>query len=371
MYEMTWHDHCDFWVDKIEYMDMNRAYYLFSDPDRRDSTLKEIIDQCASVERTYGNKIVAWFQSDEPRRCSFRAHQAVNNACRDVLQYPAISPIWQVPERSDVFHWAQTGQPQILDIDPYCFSGEGKFSWGGPQDELDSLSILLENGYQAAQNTPHGAVDLHVTLQAFEQWREITIRQQKKRIVKRRNPNRAEIFAETFMALAHGARGISFFHYWTSPKNISKPDSLFGLVDTVLDHSGPKYTEKWQAVQDIFNYLDNTGDILLSLERDTAFCAINGGFISPLSNVYFEEEVQDSAWIEVGQFHTTQGDTDYVILVNRRTNAVRHITIDMDTEGRYTFSDIYHGKRFASCKGRIKKIPFKAGEGRIFRIEPK
>jgi hypothetical protein len=184
-----------------------------------------------------------------------------------------------------------------------------------------------------------------------------------------RIPRRSEIFAGAYIALAHGAKGISFFKYRTNKADAE--DSMHGLVNKDYEHPvGPPwyYNERWEAVRDLYAELGAMGDVLKTLQRDAAFCAKDGGFIAPLTNVYFEEESRGSAWIEVGQFH--DAEANYLILVNRRTDADRHVVVEMDLTGESILEDIYTGEEFASTNGQFTGIPFDAGAGRVFRIVP-
>jgi hypothetical protein len=133
------------------------------------------------------------------------------------------------------------------------------------------------------------------------------------------------------------------------------------------------YNEKWLAVQEIFAQLDSIGDTLLGLKRRTAFCAKDGGYLLPLQQVYFEEEPGwANAYIEVGQFTDTLTETqNYLVLVNRRTNADRHITVKTGLGPNYTYAlrDLYTQERFISSRGEFYWIPFDSGQGRVFKLE--
>ena len=215
----------------------------------------------------------------------------------------------------------EQGKPPILDVDIYPFRGDSQ--WGGTQDELDTLSRRLERAYQAGKSAIGGPIDLHFTGQASALWDESGGHYDFD------YPSRADILAETFIALAHGAKGINFFKY-RSFYSTKSGDSTMGIVDLNGSRANPPFSIMYKAVHGVFTYLDSVGDILLTLERDTAYCVYTdnitfGSELLPITNIEFEDDDED--YIEVGQFHTTQGDTDYVIIVNRRTDADRHINI--------------------------------------------
>jgi len=96
LYTVDWKNRCDFWVDWVEFYDMNRGRYLFTDQDTRDSVLALIAYQCDSLEGLYGNILAGWKQSDEPIRSSFDAHGVVNLMARDSLDYPPVTPFAQL-----------------------------------------------------------------------------------------------------------------------------------------------------------------------------------------------------------------------------------------------------------------------------------
>jgi len=60
---------------------------------------------------------------------------------------------------------------------------------------------------------------------------------------------------------------------------------------------------------------------------------------------------------------------DYLILVNRRTDNDRHITVKTDKTGNWALCDIYTQEKFISSTGDFYAIPFDSGEGRVFRLE--
>ncbi len=343
LYRLEWSGKCDFWVDWIKFMDMQRGYYLFYDPEVTKSVLHLISDQCRKVEAGNETKLAGWKQSDEPLRSSFRAHGVINDMARDSLKFPPITPFNQGywGRRPDLF--VRLARPQILDTDIYPYRAGGQV---GSQAELDTLAFKLEQAYQACQDT----IPFHVTAQAHQHQNEV------------RAPLRAEILAESYMALAHGAKGIAYFKY------ISNPPVSFGLVDVNCNHDQKFYDERWQAVHDVFAMLDSVGNLLLSLQRDTAYCVSdNPAFLPPVTGIHFTEN--DTAYIEVGQFHDPRGNK-YLIVVNRRTEAERHLEISVATKRRTEalLQDVYTGEEYKSLSGKFSGISFQAGQGRIFKI---
>jgi hypothetical protein len=123
--------------------------------------------------------------------------------------------------------------------------------------------------------------------------------------------------------------------------------------------------EKFQAVSDVFAQVDSLGSTLSSLTLVHAGCAKDGGFHSPVTDISFEES--DTDYIEFGQF--TYGGSDYLILVNRRTDADRHVTVNTNKTGAWALRDLYTQERFVSSTGDFEWIPFDSGQGRVFKVE--
>jgi len=95
LYQLEWYDKCDFWVDWVEFMDRDRAYYLFYHDEEgyytfRDSLVNDIIiPECQAIETAHGNVLMGWHQSDEPIRSAFQAHGVVNEYLKQHKNPPA------------------------------------------------------------------------------------------------------------------------------------------------------------------------------------------------------------------------------------------------------------------------------------------
>jgi hypothetical protein len=85
-YKILYCDHVKTWIDWIEYMDMERAYYLFYNDSIQNATLDTIITQCSEIEQEHGADMVAWLQADEPRRNNFWACGVINDMAREALK---------------------------------------------------------------------------------------------------------------------------------------------------------------------------------------------------------------------------------------------------------------------------------------------
>jgi hypothetical protein len=258
LYRVKWMDRCNFWVDYIKFMDMDRAYYLFYSEALQESVLAYAATQCGDLEAIYGDTLAGWKQSDEPIRSSFRAHGVVNDWAPDHLQYPSLTPFALTNNMSrNPALFALFGKPPILDTDIYSFGGADSI---GNQVELDTLAKRLERAYDACGDS----IPLCFTGQVHSWYKDGAWAV--------RDPMPPEIYAETYMALAHGAKGITFYKY-TSNQPVGTSYG-FGLVDTSYQHpyGAPHFFgEKWDAVQLVFSQLDAIGGTLLELEREAAY----------------------------------------------------------------------------------------------------
>ncbi len=337
------------YIDWVEYMDMEQAYPLVWNDSLKNITVAAIRTQCRELlASSGGGAIVGWSQSDEPWRMTYRAHGIVNDslAADDSLRGHWPQTVLNVSGYKRPDHFINVAHPRVFDVNRYVFADPnlGPSHYLGSQVELDSLASMLSWSAQVCPDT----VPLYYT-GSVTYWPGDT-----------RHPKRSEIFAQAFMALAYGAKGIHFYKYTSDTANGSQ-----GLVDVNYSHNSAPFAEKWQAVRDVFTQLDSLGETLQDLILDTAYCAKNGGFQPPIDSVRFSES--DTNFIEVGQF--LDADTTYLILVNRRTNADRHITVKTELTGTWALRDLYTQERFVSSTGNFEWIPFDSGQGRVFKVE--
>jgi hypothetical protein len=354
-YDVQWFGNCDIWIDYIEYMDMERAYSLFYDNWYRDRTVDAIVSESRAIEEQYGDMIFGWIQSGEPVRASFRAHRLVSEMVAPQLSKPLLTTFNQTQYENGAL-FVDMADPAIFVTDQYLFRDDDKLKG---QEELDSLASSIEAAYQAtrAQDPP---VNLWVTLQG--QLGIINYYKGSPTFTRLRTPTCGELFAETYIALAHGAKGIGFWKYTSTPRS-QWTDFYEGLLDTLHQP-----TEKWKIVKKINTQLDALGDLLLSLERDTAYCAYDGVFVPPVAKVEFKNDRRD--YIEIGQFHDPQG-IPYLILVNRRTNKDRYIDLCLTDSYRnrgVILEDLYTGEKFIGNGCKFPGIFFEPGQGRVFKI---
>jgi hypothetical protein len=350
IYKVYWPGQVNLWVDYLEYTDQNSAEPLINLATRA-ATLDAIYQQCDSIEQSDINQVIAgWIQSDEPRRPSFTAHGLINDyLIQHGIQMPQTiqNPLWS----HDYKNFVHRAKPRVLIEDYYRLRDDYNL---GDQTELQMFCDSIEVVHQAAEDV---GIPFYAMIQAHY---EAPIGSS---IVGNRDPSASEIFAQAYIALAHGAKGIFVYKY------TSDPPKSYGLVDTTYNHPNTeaiKYNDKWHAVKELYAQLDSIGDYLLDLDRVAAYCCTNPDFHSPVMGISFTDA--STPYIEVGQFQDSQ-DADYFIVVNRKTDADKHINIETNKTGLWALRDLYTQERYLSSTGNFKGIPIKAGEGRVFKFE--
>ena len=361
---------CDIYIDQIEYMDKEQAYPLFWSDATRQIALDSVKTECERLmgrATGYGAQIRGWIIFDGIARETMPIVQSIallNDslfARDDSLEgnEPRSPVCMNLNEDSRLWYYFNQSHARVTD--PYMYP----FFAGNPlgcQAELDSFSAQVEEAYQ---RTIAAGGEMVFMLQAHDS-HSLTGGDPQLDY-----PEYAEIFAETFIALAHGAKGISFYKYQTGGPDCSA--ASHGIVNANFEHPpGPPYyyNERWQAVRDVFTQLDAVGDILLALQRDTAYCAFGmTDFPGFVDSIYCEDDPMGQNYIEVGQFHNAQNDT-FLIVVNRRTDGDRRISIRLDSPVSGVFlRDLYTEEKFFPAAGGFRSIPFAAGAGRIFALE--
>jgi len=203
---------CDVYVDWVEFMDKEQGWPLW-DESQRPITLDTIENECnylIDLAESYDSDIVGFEIGDVPKRGSFRCLGILNDslfAGDDTLSDRG--PRVQVAahnKQSKLLYYFDKANPRVYD--PYLYP----YAWEnspGNQSELDSLAELLEDSYQKSMQEEIPMVFL---LQAHDL--DTSVASGSDRAL--RNPIRSEILAETYMALAHGSKGIYFFKYQSS-----------------------------------------------------------------------------------------------------------------------------------------------------------
>ncbi|MEX0735956.1 MAG: LamG-like jellyroll fold domain-containing protein [Bacteroidota bacterium] len=180
------------------------------------------------------------------------------------------------------------------------------------------------------------------------------------------------------LALAYGAKGISYFLYYSVPEG-------HGLVHqdgtprrTI--YGGTAYAgDKWETVKSMDQQLAILGPTLAQLTWQDAFSRhlLTGPFSKfnfllggNLTNVT-TNEADDQTYVEVGWLRDIPNGIDYLMVVNRRTapGDSRNIEVTFNNAGSREITDV--------ASGRIWIIPplgrfedsFSPGDGRLYRVQ--
>jgi hypothetical protein len=131
-----------------------------------------------------------------------------------------------------------------------------------------------------------------------------------------RKPTMRELSCQTYVALAHGARGILYWKYGYTERY------EHGYISGIYDTSGIR-TDLWDAIAyDINPYIKAIDSTYLELTWDDAYYVNpeetfpSGKWISSINTWSHPDTPNpDTGWYHIGQF--TEGSDKYVMLVNR------------------------------------------------------
>jgi hypothetical protein len=194
-----------------------------------------------------------------------------------------------------------------------------------------------------------------------------------------------ELECQANLAVAHGAKGVLYWKYWSGHYYPCCPPS--GLFYKGADSCETNDTTKWCWIKNkIGPYFEALGETYYNLTwlgagSSAEVASIDSTFIDSVKS----QEYPDSAYIEVAFFKDTAGavDTNYFMLVNRRclTEEEQKVTCYIDKGGTYLIVDLCASVD-GSCisdttlAGDIDgTIPFTThldpGEGKLFKMVPR
>jgi hypothetical protein len=293
-----------------------------------DQTGKELIEGqydaniIANANRftSLGDTIWGWYMRDEPYFSYIPPIGHIADIVRSevgtdwrfitALNYPEYYGYWFEQISSDLV---------TPDIYPFSYRyGQDSVAFTGYEAMRDRISLMVQNRMNhymdRCRKAYYAAVDNNgefwVIPQCFQgvylnsAWRK---------------PTRSELSCQTYMALAHGARGIIYWKYGKSGFDTSGT-----YFSGVYNTSGIR-TDLWDAiVYDINPYIKAIDSTYMALSLDTAYYF--SPVISPDSSVpagawidtiYAVSDTPnpDLGWFQVGQF--TESSDKYVMIVNR------------------------------------------------------
>jgi hypothetical protein len=193
-----------------------------------------------------------------------------------------------------------------------------------------------------------------------------------------REPYLAEVYSQVNLALAYGAKGVHYFHYWTV--NDGSPDFPIGLIDPVtLDpiNSASQYSiyheNKWDGIKSLNQKLAGpVGTTLMNLTWQNAYSihlqpSLAGTYIASVAT----SDAANERYVELGLFKDAS-NRDYFMLVNRRTKSdeSRNITVTFNNASSWEITDVASGKIWIIPQNGNFADNFSPGEGKLYKIGP-
>ncbi len=348
--------------------------------------------QIKTAVETYNFKpaLARFYLKDEPYITQYLAHHYVNEVLKIADQEKGIDPstgkgLGYVAKteidplygtQDPYIRYTQEATPYELATDIYRFykgqplpsdAGYTSFAQQTMQTAVDKFKLAQQNSVYAQSKTWQYFPNIGRWPDAY------------------REPCMAEIYAQVNLALAYGAKGIHYFHYWTN--DAVGTDFPIGLIDPVtLDpiNSKSKYSinheNKWDGIKALNQKLAGSlGTILMQLNWQNAFSihtqngSPTGTYITTITSSGISgQDDANQTYIEVGEF-TDALNNNYFMLVNRRTinTENRTITVNFNTGGAsWEISDVASGNVWVIAPDGNFSDNLSAGEGRLYKISP-
>ncbi len=198
--------------------------------------------------------------------------------------------------REYVHRFIQTVKPQILSYDHYPFLASGLDDSGW----YDDLKVIRDESRQA--NIPFW---ICLQSEGIEDYLRI--------------PNRSEVFWQVGTVLAYGARGVTWFTYWTPPPSQGIPVNKAGEDYMAVQHLGGmisqegKRTPLYDTVREANLFLRKAGGELLGWDNKFIAHYENGKLEEGSPSTCFSL-VGTNSKLVVGTF--VQGDRRRVVIAN-------------------------------------------------------
>jgi|GEM_PF-5345976 len=197
-----------------------------------------------------------------------------------------------------------------------------------------------------------------------------------------RNPTAEELLVQVNLGLANGAQGIIYYNYHSHEGwfKITKTDSVFNYESGLVDYQSEDTTAQYSNVRVINkNYLSKYGAKFLPLEWQRSFSILQEPVPISLESELYDVSTGDShsqTYVEVGHFTGTPADyKDYYMVVNRRTDAARNITLTFQKKAgiSYRVTDEFSGVsefRHSDQNGRFSyTVSLDRAEGVLISVQ--
>ena len=194
-----------------------------------------------------------------------------------------------------------------------------------------------------------------------------------------REPTLSELSAQIFLSLCYGAKGICYFNFWTEDYNPAYNPNGSGVIGLINPDMTPitnsRYGEnKWAGVKAINQKLAGAlGTTLMKLHWQSGFSIHEGQPTgSYVSSVQIVESAETPIYVELGTFKNSTNDTDYFMIVNRRTapGESRNIQTTFNNTVSWEITEIESGKIWIVESSGNFTDNLEAGQGKLYRVGP-
>jgi tetratricopeptide (TPR) repeat protein len=381
-----WLGHQDLYIDHLWVRDSWNYELIVLQDDSAFTFIQETLESIHNINPARNYR----FYSDEPHSNQYESYAKVNDLSKESPGVP-LNGATAHRNFDQLTDFVSTVDPYELLYNEYTIvnyidtlsSGQNSIqtAWDKLIYQPDGSSYRGMRA--AAEVAKNNNIPFWMTIQVCKETRWDTTAQSW--WCRYRAPTRNEIFAEANLALCYGAKGIMYFTY-PSMHSINSDstfgETYFGLVDlvdanddTTWDYTTGRYVPnyRWYAVQEINTKMDSLADVLLNLNWQDAFISNPDTIISHatfVESLYSKRFVPDSTYIEIGIFES--GETDYLMLVNRRCLSTEKDTIavwiDTVAQNIQVLYDVYEQHNYPGTHGEFSNIPLDPGEGKLFEL---
>ncbi len=358
--------------DKVEVYD-NR---IWTDYIKNPTGISKVIKDYALSFMNSGNwnNIKYWYACDEPRGIDNYLPLHIIDSLLESVRCPHLItemyPPWNTTLNGDTLlkKYVEIAQPHTLMIDSYPFENDG--------DIAGALETLRKRFAVAHRYQP----DFWYVGQGFGE--QDPVNHNVWHIWKKPDPS--ELKATVMLALAHGAKGIMFWNYWSYPGHQPLCNCAVIHNGLVTDEEQPKPTELWYLIKNdlaprlrgtlgntllTLNYSGQFLHILKNLKRPPGEYPANGDYLSLSSNGDFY-----SFYAGLLQ-QKNRPDNKYFLLVNLRTDSKQSVAFTVNNNFNFNNIRIKNVEDTSIMDTTIKtqlisQVRMNPGEGSLFQVAP-
>ena len=378
-----------FWIDYVKVYDEMGGWLMSGE---RDSAIIDYVSQswvCSTFLPTGETAVYRWLGRDEPPTIDlFRPHEYVDSLLKQAsTERVLLEPFVHISDSVYVHEYLLRADPADFCVDIYPMYRFGHNTTGHnyqnqwsehiklldfvqtQADSVDKDFWLVTQAYTVADTCTTASCEY--CAYPLVSWKDTIW------CPAHRDPSGNELRLQTFLGLCYGADAIMYFTYdWRVNGN---GRLLLGLHDPPPNDST---TYKWREIRDFMGpRVEKLGAVLSQLDWQGA-CLDDevGSFVPRNGHPNYIDSITSSDephWVEVGFFSADTGQyTNYLMLVNRE--CLQDEAADYDVyftaeRAVYQIRDMYTDCIIGAVSGSGDKfeVHLEAGEGRLFRLEPR